>query len=409
MKKSSDTDELRLKPVETIDELRLANDLMAKTHCPDYFQGLNWLETCGAGYPGFRREHTRIALWNGDLAGALRLNTETIRLGEARLKMGGFAWVTTSPRHRHKGICRALMWHALEYMKHNNYHVSMLFGIPNFYHRFGFTTTLAEYSIMVDVSEALSAPRTPFKVREAKPGDISAIQKLHATNDADVACSLVRSNAHITNTWDRYKSTRVIMTDNGRVTAYFVPCNDGPQLRIDEVGVSGLDACANVLRACAQMAGEEAAGTLRFQAPPSHPFARYLLRLRSTHEMRVVRDQGGMMAFVDLPECLENLIPEWESLLQKSALASKRIELTLYADQAFHRIRANRGAIDIAQTTGLNKVSLHTADLMHLVTGYRHVEDVLAQKRRIMSPEARDLMHVLFPKRTPYVWAYDHF
>ena len=81
-----------VRAVATNEELRLANDLMAKSQSADYFSALRWLETSGAGYPGYVREHTRIALRGGEIAGALRLNTETIRLGEARLKTGGIGW-----------------------------------------------------------------------------------------------------------------------------------------------------------------------------------------------------------------------------------------------------------------------------------------------------------------------------
>lgn len=125
--------------------------------------------------------------------------------------------------------------------------------------------------------------------------------------------------------------------------------------------------------------------------------------------MHVVRDCGGMMAFVQVGEALENLIPEWESLLAKSRLRESRIEVTLLVERAPYRIRANRGAIDAAQFTGTNKVSLSTADLIHLVTGYRYVDDILAARPRLVRPDARELLAVLFPKRTPYVWTFDRF
>ena len=163
--------DLIVKPVETDEELRLANDLMAKAHWPDYFAALHWMETCGAGYPGFQREHTRIALWRNELAGALRLTTETVRLGEARLRTGGLGWITTEGRHRQKGVCRALMLDAFKYMQAHNYHVAMLFGIPNFYHRFGFATTLFDYTITMELEDALTAGRGIHRAREAKPGD----------------------------------------------------------------------------------------------------------------------------------------------------------------------------------------------------------------------------------------------
>ncbi|HEO72225.1 MAG TPA: GNAT family N-acetyltransferase [Candidatus Hydrogenedentes bacterium] len=411
--------------VENADELRRANDLMAKTHCMDYFRGLEWLEKVGRQYPNFLIEHTRIALHDGDLAGALRLNTETIRIGEARLKMGGFGWVTTDGRHRRKGVALALIRDTMHYMKRHGYHVSMLFGIPNFYHRFGFVTTLADYAIVVGTGEAATTLRGAWKLRDAKPSDIRAIQKLHNANDAHVACSLLRSAAHITNKWDNWRThLHVMTTAQGKVVAY---CHAHPgdgELLVDDLGLepaaqarptpsvygsaeAGL--AVALLKACSDLAAQEHAGRLRFQLPPPHPFARFLLQYTSTHEMRLVRDRGGMMAFVDLDEALESMIPEWESRLTASVARDERIELTLVVDRAPYRVRANRGAVDVALASGTNKVSLTAGELMHLVTGYRYAPDVLAARRRSMTAQSRTFFNILFPKRHPYVWHFDRF
>lgn len=404
-----DQRDLIVRGVETDEELKIANDLMAKVHMPDYFVALNWLESCGAGYPGYRREHTRIAFWRGELAGSLRMNTETIRIGEARLKTGGFGWVTTAARHRHKGICRALINDTLDYMRQNNFHVSMLFGIPDFYHRFAFTTTLADYGIVFDVSQVLTLTPVTLRVREAKPGDIPAIQRIHNSNDTDVACSLLRSSGHLTNKWGRDKGIRVLTNSQGKVMAYFAARRESDHLRVTEVGVADGADCREILGACARLAGAEALGRIRFLVPPPHLFARYLLRYRSIHEMQVFRDSGGMMAFVNVPETLESMIPEWENLLARSALRDSRIEVTLVLGRTYLRIRANRGAIDVAQSMGTNKVGLDLAELMHLVTGYSYLQDILTQRRRVLTEKAREFLAVIFPKRCPYVWPFDRF
>ncbi|HOZ46819.1 MAG TPA: GNAT family N-acetyltransferase [Candidatus Hydrogenedentes bacterium] len=424
---SSNTEGIITRAVESDDELRLANDLMAKIHYADYFKGIEWLETCGVGYPHFLREHTRIALRNGELAGALRLITETIRLGEARLKMGGFGWVTTAPRHRYRGVANALMQDTIEYMKHHGYHVSMLFGIPNFYHRFGFITTLADYTIMVSAAEGLAAGDSPFRTRPAKPGDISAIQKMHNANDGGVACSILRSAAHITNKWqDWCKHLLVLTTAQGKVVAYLHAHPTKDAAMMTEVGVVGNGAarsaaiapgapsadpaiCRAVLRAAAERARQQSLGVLRFHVPPPHPFGRFLLQYASTHEMRIERDCGGMMAFIDLAETLESMIPEWENCLAQSAARDSRVECTLVVDRKPYRVRANRGAIDVAAGSGKNKLGLTSAELMHLLTGYRHLDDIYCARRRIITPEARALLPVLFPKRHTYVWHFDRF
>jgi predicted acetyltransferase len=401
--------DLELRSVTNDEELHLANDLMAKVHGTPYFDAMNWLETCGATYPGFQREHTRIATTNGEMAAALRIATETIRLGEARLKTGGFGWVTTSTRHRNRGICRSLMLDALHYMRNHGYHVSMLFGIPNFYHRFGFTTVLANQSIRLDVAEAATAAQKVIRHRPAKPGDLNAIQKIHNANDVDVACSIIRSAAHMTNRWDRLKTLQVLTNDNGKVTAYILPRTTREHFAVDEIGVTDEPSCHAVLAYCARRAKEEAVGSIQFMVPPPHPFARYLLQFRSSHEMQIVREEGGMMAFVNIGETLEHLIPEWENLLTASRVRDYRTEVTLLVDKTPYCVRANKGAMDVSAGAGRNKLSVSAPDLMHLVTGYRYLDDILGKTRRMMTPEARELLSVIFPKRTPYVWMYDRF
>lgn len=402
-------EELILKGVETDEELTLAIDLMAKAHFQDYFHAETWLQSAGAGYPGYRREHTRIAVLNGEIAAALRITTDTIRIGEARLKTGGLGWVTTSGRHRHKGLSRQLIQDAMRFMRAQNYHVSMLFGIPNFYHRFGFCTTLGEYATTVSLMEASTVPHPQYRVRLGKPGDIQLIQKVHHAGDGATACSIVRSAAHITNKWDRWKNVRVITNERGKVLAYFLPRSGEEELKVEEVGVLDGAVCGAVLRACAEMASEEFAARIRFILPPSHLMIRHLLRYRSQHEMRITRDEGGMMAFVNLGETLESMIPEWENRLEHSPVRENRTEVTLLVDRKPYRVRANRGAVDVALGSGSNKVSLNSSELMQLLTGYRYLDEVLAAKRRIIAPAGHALLTALFPKRIPYIWQIDRF
>ncbi len=399
---------LVVRGAESAEETRQAIELMAKAQW-NYFDAIRWMETTGDGYPGYAREHTRMAWLQGELAGALRLTTDTIRIGEARLKMGGLGWVTTSSRYRHLGVARELIGDALHYMKLHGYHVAMLFGIPNFYHRFGFTTSLAEYSTTVTVAEAMEVPHAPFRIRPGKPGDIPAIQRIHMGNDADVACSLLRSAAHITNKWGRWKPVQAITNPDGRVTGYLLPRGADDTLHVEDLGVAERACCGALLKACADIAAADYRSRIRFAGPPSHPFLQFLHQYKSIHETEITRNQGGMMAFIDTGEALESMIPEWENLLSRSAARTLKTEVTLLVDKRPYRIRAYRGVVDIAQTSGANKVSLSAAELMHLTTGYRYLDEILSQRRRILNAEGKSLLAAIFPKRTPYVWVIDRF
>jgi len=386
-----------------------AHDLMAKAFGPNYFAVRQRLENVLVRYPGFQPEHTRVALRDSQVAGALRITTDTIRIGEARLKMGGFGWIAVGDTFRKQGVATLLIEDALAYMRSHKYHVSLLFGVVDLYHRFGFVTMLSDYVTSVDVLEAETAEHQPYRVRPGKPGDIGAIHKLHNRDEANIACSIVRSTAHITNQWERWKPVQVLTDNKGKVCAYFLPRATPNELLIEELGIAGHDTCGALLHACARLALEHHAPRIRFAAPPSHPFLQYLLRYESRYEMHVKRNRGGMMALVDLGETLESMIPEWESQLARSALFRERAEITLLVEKKPYRVRATRGAMDVTPQSGENKVSFSHAEFIQLLCGYRYLDEVLITRRRLLTQTGRALLEVLFPKRTPFVWPVDHF
>lgn len=401
--------ELAVRGALSPDDCALAQDLMAKTFGPDYFTVSRRLDTLMTGYPAYQREHTRVAYRQGQLAGALRITTDTIRIGEARLKMGGLGWIAVSAEFRGQGVASALIGDALAYMRRNNYHVSMLFGIVDFYHRFGFTTMLSDYQTAVDVLEAEHAEHAPYKVRQGKPGDIAAIQKLHNAGENEVACSIVRSAAHLSIQWDRWKAVRVLTDDRGKVVAYFLPRLIKEGLLVEELGLASRDVCGALLHACAAHALDHHAPQIRFAAPPCHTFLKYLLQFESKYEMHVRRNRDGMLAIVNLEETLESMLPEWESGLARSALLRERTEVTLLVEKKPYRIRANRGAIDVTPGSGENKMSLSMAEFVQLLSGYRYLDEILDSRRRILNTQGKALLRVLFPKRLPFVWPLDHF
>ena len=96
------------------------------------------------------------------------------------------------------------------------------------------------------------------------------------------------------------------------------------------MGVAGKEVFEATLYACAMAAHRACLSQLRFAAPPNHPLIRHLLQYRSTHEMAISRNSGGMIAIVDLVETLESLIPEWEQQVRRQG--ARRVKGGVYAD-----------------------------------------------------------------------------
>ena len=67
-----------------------------------------------------------------------------MRIGTAQVRMAGIGDVYTNRQYRMKGYMRHLYEDTLNYMTAEGYDVSMLFGIPNFYTKFGYATSLPD-------------------------------------------------------------------------------------------------------------------------------------------------------------------------------------------------------------------------------------------------------------------------
>jgi predicted acetyltransferase len=401
------TADYQILPATTPEALRDAVALMASVHRRGPER--DGLEEMSTRYPGFSPEHIRTARAGDEVVSALRITTDTLLLGEARLRLGGVGWIATAPHHRHRGLARALLLDAFDYLARQNYHVCMVFGIPGFYGQFGFTACLPDYTVLVDTNEALGFERA-LELRAAKSGVVPVLQRIHAQHNMRIPCSLARTSAHYMNRWHLWRGWHTLGDREGRVHGYFIATRSGNHLRVDDAGIDDKCWCPALVAATGALAAEASLHQIRFHVPPNHPLARYLAQFRSVHETHVDRDAGGMMRFVNVGETLESMIPEWEGLVAGSVLRDTHTECTLVTGPGQgHRIRAHRGAIDIAPGMGTNKVSLTPADLMHLVTGFRHLDDILEERRALLSPEARTLLQTIFPKRAPYMWPFDHF
>lgn len=400
---------IQIRGVETAEEQEIVNELMAKVHCPGYYPARKQLDDFIANYPEYLREHTRILLEDGQLASCLCLFTHTIRIGEARIKMGGIGNVATAGPWRGKGCAALLMADVMHYMKSHGYHLSILFGIADFYYRWGFYSVLPEYASVIELREADVPEYLECRERNIKPGDIPALLRIHNKNDNDTACSIVRSSGHFTNRWERWKNARVLTDARGKVEAYYLWHYVGGELHVDELGVAEQTWNPTLLHHCALRSKAEYASKIRFNLPPSHPFVRYLMRYRSDHEMHAYRNSNGMMAPLNIEETLECMIPEWETTLSAFSLSHLSVTVTLVIDRMPYRIRAQHGMLDIAAGPGENKFSVSSQEFVQLLTGYRPPKEILAERRFMLTEGAKVLLNVLFPKRTPYLWSLDRF
>ncbi|MDK1031995.1 MAG: GNAT family N-acetyltransferase, partial [Planctomycetia bacterium] len=125
----------------------------------------------------------RSLLVDGALASWVTIIDHKIRIGRASMLMGGIGGVNTKVEHRRRGHMRRLMADSVRFMQERGYVFSMLFGIENFYQKFGYEVSLPEYRMTMQTRDAKRAGDLPFcrrySVRLARPADFPAICLIH--------------------------------------------------------------------------------------------------------------------------------------------------------------------------------------------------------------------------------------
>ena len=401
---------LTIRAPQTKHEMRQAHDLMASAYAEGAYALPYWRDGYSQRYPSSTHEYTRVAFAGNELAGVVRITSETMRLGEARLKTGNLGAGPVSARRKDIGAARLLLENALTYLRQRQYHACVLFGEPRLHYPLGFTSVFPEHHIIVEMHDAVSGLTPGHQVRSAKPGDIAAVQRIHTANNNNADGAFVRNGAHFTNKWTQPAMIQVLTTEQGRVVGYFIPGERaGRFLDIEEAGIAEEAVGNSLICACGHIADEANATALRFHLPPRHPFARYLRQFPSVHETHHCGEGGGMMTLVDVSETLESMIPEFESRLASSHLAESRIECTLYIDGNPYRIRAHRGVVDVAAMPGRGRIGIPLRGFIQMLTGYRTPDEVIASGSGVATADARTFLSVLFPERFPYLWRFDRF
>lgn len=103
----------------------------------------------------------------------------TIRIGQVAVRMDGIGGVGTGDEYRHRGYSRRVLEAAVDYMVSGDAALSMLYGIPDYYHKFGFATAGPDHSIRLPL--AVDGPTRPqgWKWRMATEADVTRLQCIH--------------------------------------------------------------------------------------------------------------------------------------------------------------------------------------------------------------------------------------
>jgi predicted acetyltransferase len=347
----------------------------------------------------------------------LTIHDRRMRIGSAVVRTGGIAGVHTVPRHRRKGYSRLCMSRAITLMDAIGFDMALLFGIPDYYPRWGFATVMAEPRLTITTRRAEAAQRMPgytiagYNARVHAP----AILRMYSRQNRLRSASLLRDPGRITklwkgSRWDKKAQAFVVLNPSRRVCAYAAHDSSHEELLVTEVGSVSPSFFPALTAELARRAVRRRTGEISVLIPLDHPYAEYLQGWQVAHRLDFFRDGGGMARIIRLPDTLTRCSPELSRRLRSSGLGRSPFSLDLRTDIGTVTLRVRDGRVRVAPGSGGRiRVRMPQQVLTQLLLGYRSGGYAATLERVKIPARAMDLMNALFPRAFPYCWSADRF
>jgi predicted acetyltransferase len=335
-----------------------------------------------------------------------------LRIGRARLAMGGVANVRTEREHRMKGYGRRVLRRSVEVMTQDGLDVSLLFGIANFYERFGYRPVAGEHEAALPGRAVVNLP-IRLRAREISPRDHRRTLPLYRRYLDRGAVDLERRAA----TWRGYvmgsswaaQTVTVTGFFRGRAMAAYVVCDNLPDVvTVAELVAARDDDLPSVLGWLGRQCRAKMAEKITFHLAPDHPAVRLALALGATITQRTFHSGGAMLRILNLGSTLAAMRGELSARWSASPMAGRAVRITFQTDigNAQLAIQGSRGAAGAVR----GRVRISQSRLAQLLAGYAAPETLVRLDRNVhIPPRLMPAMSAIFPPRTGFILRTNRF
>lgn len=401
------SDELVLKAPHPRRDREALVDLVAKVHIVggSYFSARDWCQAHYIGHSNYDWATTRVGFIGDRMVTHYGVWGYQMRIGSARVRVGGIGAVTTHADYRKRGLMAQTTLAAIDAMRANGYDLSLLFGIDNFYLRFGYISAWPEITYIAKVEELPSA-RPDVRLRAFAPRHRQDLAELYNAENAVRTGTAVRptflSGAAFHNTQQGFRWTDA----NGQTLGYVVCERAGQKLsHVDSAG----DAVQR-LRIIAMLARRWGCREAHLSAlHHDDPLSKLLRRENCRAEVSYRRTGSAMVMVINLASALQQMAGELSRRLQASHLTDWRGPLLISSGR-------EDVTLDIADrrvTVRLPGETPHAIrgkdEIAQLLIGSASPAEIAEASGTRLTGDAPALCAVLFPEQHPMLGAWDRF
>jgi len=338
------------------------------------------------------------------------------QIGESFVTMGGIAGVGTREDHRFRGYSRRVLESCLRWMRANGFQVSMLYGIPSYYPKFGYVKAFPDVVHRVAVRDAETADAGEYRFRPWDPAqDVSAVLTLYRCTNTGRTGVVRRTRGSWKGfrkglTWSSRGIVEIAETPGGRAAGYIVFDDRRLTACVLEVGYRTPDVFPALLRRAARFAWDQRIESVEFRLPDDDPFVTFCRGFGLHSQVTCPRDGGPMVRIINVPAALNAVAP----VLRWRAVHLAPGSLTLYTNLDDVRISWEAGEVRVVRVSRTDPpsgpvVRLPQWALTQMLYGYR-TASALAGDGAIKAPrKATEMLDRLFPLTPHFQYVTDAF
>ncbi|MFC1735869.1 enhanced intracellular survival protein Eis [Candidatus Hydrogenedentota bacterium] len=358
------------------------------------------------------KRYIRVAVRNKEVVGHVGIWPVTVRVGEARLKTAGISGVCTRPDLRKNGLATALMKDSIVTAQENGFHISMLFGIPDFYHNLGYAPCMDISRIELDITPALKL-RSPLSVRNYRKSDLPALKALYAEEAGRVVGMVDRKDADWKRILNGRYTVRVATSRAGDLKGYYLR---GPWQRKDDAlweicSKPEISSYKALTKDYGQYQDENKRQRGTVFTPIDRPLGIFVRYLGSTVRLHQPQNGGSMVRIINLKTTMKAMLPEFNARLKRSLIADETASLAIETDMGSVSLAVVNGKARIQKkaSPGGPVARIPQSVLSSLLFGFFDTEYARLQKGVRMPGKSCALLEALFPVSRPYMSEPDHF
>ncbi|HOX40494.1 MAG TPA: GNAT family N-acetyltransferase [Candidatus Brocadiia bacterium] len=358
------------------------------------------------------RSRTKIRLMDGkQCVSSLVVYDLQMRVGESMVRIGGIGDVGTPPEHRKKGYAAKCLDYANGWMLKNDYDMALLFGIKDFYWRFGYATCMCNYDVTMRTVDA-EAARRKFKSRLMKAGDVAAVTALSQEANTYRTGSIDRSayGASPIQPGKGIDAPIVVVDARGKFAGYACFFSNRDVLQVQEIHALSMAALESLLPAIAEIAVKLRMHEIHFRIPPDLPVADLIARLGGTMTTTWPHESETMARIINLRTTMEKVAPTLDRRLEEAGMLHEIRPINIETEIGSCSLVPDGGVVEVAKIVRQGaRIKLPQRRLAQLLMGYSTPEVLRLEKGASIPASLDPILNILFPRQIGFCWRRDMF